>query len=116
MEGGKGKEGKGGEGGKEGKREGVRQTYLGPQAQHCLVLPVLTLLLNAPPAGGIAFDAPVAHRDAGWQPTANRRPPEGNCSLLLALPGPGALAAERAGAEPPVTPRALQTKRGFGRR
>ena len=79
-------------------------------------VPVLTLLPNVPPAGGIAFDAPVAHRDAGWQPTANRWPPEGNCSLLLALPGPGALAGERAGAGPPVTPRALQTKCGFGRR
>ena len=93
------------------------------------MLPVLTLLPNVPPAGGIAFDAPVAHCDAGWQPTANRWLPEGNCSLLLALPGPGALAAERAGAEPPVTgpglaaiavflggPRALQTKCGLGRR
>ena len=36
----------------------------------------------------------VAHRDARWQPTANRWPPEGNCSMLLAVPGPGPLAAQ----------------------
>ena len=59
---------------REGKREGGeggRQTYFGPQAQRCLVVPVLNLLPNVSPAGSIAFDAPVAHRDAGWQPTTN---------------------------------------------
>ena len=57
---------------------GGRQAYLGPQAQHCLVVPVLTLLANVPPAGGIAFDAPVAHGDAamlvGSQPPTAGRP------------------------------------------
>ena len=58
MHGGAGREvrGRGGQGaeGREGSEEGMHAYYLGHEAQHCRVVPVLTLLPKVRHAGGIA--------------------------------------------------------------
>ena len=69
REGGRG----GNERGREGEGEGGKPT-LAPRLTIAWVVPMLTLLANVPRAGGIAFDAPVAHGDAAMLAGSAGRP------------------------------------------